>query len=217
MQAKTEKKSWHQQFCHFSPSITAQAHKCCNGVPESKDDALCPILGQCTACIQARLTKKVSPRKGGFDPDGTQLPHQQCLIMDFAFAGSMSKDANQQQDVEGTNGQTHWLMTQDELTKMAHCDVWISKAPPAKSIDGFLTTHALAVATQKIVMLDQGGGELCNLPQMSKMSKKQITLCCQQPMMHPTKIQLENNTKVLPMLCKLCRLVPTCQGGSQVC
>ena len=70
---KTKRKLWHQRPCHFSPLLTAQAQKCCNGVPEFKDDALCPILDQCTTCIQTQL-KKATPGKDGFNPDTVQLP-----------------------------------------------------------------------------------------------------------------------------------------------
>ena len=97
IKTKTERNLWHQRLCHFSPLITAQAHKCCDGVPEFKDDALCPTLDQCTARIQVKL-KKVSPEKDGFNPDNVQLPCQ-CLSTDFTFASLLSKNKNWQQDI----------------------------------------------------------------------------------------------------------------------
>ena len=120
------KKSRHQRSCQFSPTITAQAHKCCDGVPEFKDDALCPILDQM---------------------------HHLCSSTDFAFAGLISKNKSHRQDVEGLTCETCWPMIQDEFGKMVHCDVWISKAPPGQFIDDFLTTCGPAKATQKFVML----------------------------------------------------------------
>ena len=62
-------------------------------------------------------------------------------------------------------------MIQDESSGMAHCDVCVSKAPPAQFTDEFLTTHAPAEAAQKFVMLDQGG-ELHGSPQMLEAFKK---------------------------------------------
>ena len=82
-------------------------------------------------------------------------------------------DKNCWQDVEGINGETCWLMNQDEFGKMSHCDVWISKEPPVQFINDFLKTCAPAKAAQKFVMLDQGG-ELCGSPQVSKVVKKHI-------------------------------------------
>ena len=89
----------------------------------------------------------------------------------FSFAGLLSKDKHCPQDVEGINGETCWLMIQDEFSKMVHCNVRISKAPPVQFIDAFLTTCAPVEATQKFVVLDQGG-ELCSSLQMSKIFKK---------------------------------------------
>ena len=90
IRTKTGRKLWHQRLCRFSLSVTAQACKHRNGVPEFKDDTLCPMLGQSTACIQAKL-EKVSPGNAGFNPDTVQLPHQ-CLSINFGFAGLLSKD-----------------------------------------------------------------------------------------------------------------------------
>ena len=95
----------------------------------------------------------VSARKDGFDPDNVQLPHQ-CLSVDFAFAGPLSKDETHRQDIEGINSETCWLMIRDRFSKMVHSKVRISKAPPFQFINNFLTTCAPAEATQKCVMLD---------------------------------------------------------------
>ena len=124
------------------------AHKRhCKCVPGFKGDAICPVADQCATHIQATL-KKVSPRKEGFDPEDIQLPCQ-CLNIDFAFAGSISEDKNHCQDIEGTNGETScWLMMQDKFSKMVHCDVRTSKAPPAQFVDDFLSTCAPVEATK---------------------------------------------------------------------
>ena len=142
IRTNTDRKSCCQHLCHFSPSITAQVHKHCTGIPEFKNDALCPILDQCTACIQLKL-KKVSPGKEGTNPDDVQLPHQ-CLSINFAFADLLSVDKTHLQGVEGINGETCRLMIQDKFGKMVHCDVRISKAPPVQFIDDFLMTCAPA-------------------------------------------------------------------------
>ena len=169
-------------------SITAQAHKCCNGVPEFKDDAPCPTLDQCASCIRAKL-KKESSGKDGFDSDNVQLPHQ-CVSIDSAFAGSLSEDKTQRQDIEGINGETCWLMIQDKFGKMACCDVRISKTPPpVQFVDEFLKDCAPAEATQKHVMLNQGV-ELCGLPQMLKIFKKHNCT------VFPTALDVSNNNPV---------------------
>ena len=60
-------------------------------------------------------------------------------------------------------------MIQDKFSKMVHCDVRISKAPPVQ----FIANHAQAEAAQKFAMLNKVG-ELCGSPQMSKDFKKHI-------------------------------------------
>ena len=62
-------------------------------------------------------------------------------------------------------------MMEDKSSKMVHCDVGISKALPTPFIDDFLSTHAPTEATQKHILLNQGG-ELCGSPKMSKIFKK---------------------------------------------
>ena len=98
-------------------------------------------------------------------------------------------------------------MVWDKFSKMVHCDVQISKAPPVQFIDDFLATHAV----QKFVVSDQGG-ELCRSPQMLKVFKKHN--CHQQPLTPPTKIQLNDITKPFPVLSEQCSLAQTCQSNS---
>ena len=55
-------------LCHFSPSVIAQALKHCKGAPEIRGDSICPILDQCTACVQAKL-ERVCPGNEGLEPE----------------------------------------------------------------------------------------------------------------------------------------------------
>ena len=73
--------------------------------------------------------------------------------------------------MEGINGETCFLLIQDEFAKMVHNDVRMSKAPPIEFIDEFLQTHAPVECQNKFVTLDQGG-ELCGSPQIQKVFKK---------------------------------------------
>ena len=63
IRTKTERKPWHQRLCHFSPSLIAQAHECCEGVPELRGDTSDPVIDQCSACMQAKLERTHQERK----------------------------------------------------------------------------------------------------------------------------------------------------------
>ena len=101
--------------------------------------------------MQAKL-KKVSPGQHSLE---ASVPCQ-GLSIDFAFAGMVSKDKKRCADVEEMNGETCFLLIQDEFTKMVHSDVCISKAPPVEFINKFLQTHAPVECQDKFVTLDQG-------------------------------------------------------------
>ena len=58
------------QFLRLLIQICENQHL--TGVPKFKGDAICPVLDQCTALVQAKL-KKLSPGKEGFDPDNAQI------------------------------------------------------------------------------------------------------------------------------------------------
>ena len=171
-QTKTERKPWHLCLCHFSPAITAHAHKHCKGVPEFKGEPSCPNLDQCTACVQAKL-KKVPSGQHSLE---ASVPCQGSSV-DFALAGMVSEDKKRCTDVEGTNGETCFLLIQDKFTKIVHSDVRMSKAPPVDFIDKFLKTYAPIECQNKFVTLDQGG-ELCGSPQVQKLFKKHDCAVC---------------------------------------
>ena len=94
-----------------------------------------------------------------------------CLSIDFAFAGVPSKDKSRRADIEGINGETCWLMTQDKFGKIAHGDVRISKAPPITFIDEFLDKCAPVECKNECVFMDQGE-ELCGCPGILKTFEK---------------------------------------------
>ena len=103
------------------------------------------------------------------------------------------------------------LMMQDKFSKMMHCNVRISKAPSIEFIDNFLSICAPAEATQKHVMLDQGG-QLHGLPQMVKIFKKHDCTVL------PTALDASNQNPMTPSNC--CKLCPSsddwCQPTSQI-
>ena len=91
--------------------------------------------------------------------------------MDFSFAGMVSKDTSRREDIVGINGETSWLMIEDTFSKIVHADVRISKAPPLKFIDQFLSTYKPVECKECFVILDQGG-ELYGSPKARNIFKK---------------------------------------------
>ena len=76
--------------------------------------------------------------------------------MDFSFAGIVSKDSSQREDILGLNGETSWILAQDLFSKIVHADTRLTKAAPIKWLDSFLTKHK-PDCKDKYVLLDQGG------------------------------------------------------------
>ena len=76
--------------------------------------------------------------------------------MDFSFAGVVSKDTSRQQDIQGLNGETSWILAQDVFSKMIHADTRLNKAAPIKWLDQFLQQYK-PNCNDKFVLLDQGG------------------------------------------------------------
>ena len=85
----------------------------------------------------------------------------QGLFIDFGFLGQISHDkegkviTSSQEDVEGINRETAWILISDAQTKMYHGDTRLSKNSPIKYLESFLQEYFLNVSN-KFVVLYQG-------------------------------------------------------------
>ena len=81
----------------------------------------------------------------------------QGFSIDFSFSGMLSSKSERQQDFEGVNGETTWVLVTNHFTGIHHGDTRISKsAPVLQWLKHFLAQHK-PTCSSKYVYMDQGG------------------------------------------------------------
>ena len=138
-----------------------QAHQHITGVPKFTTKG--NILDSCPTCLRAKMSKSQTPK-------GTTLkatvPYQ-GLSIDFAFAGTKSKDSDRRVDFEGYSGETSWCAIVDHCTGMYHGVTSITKASPLDWLSNFLQINS-PDCDNKYCYMDQGG-ELYGNPKVQKL------------------------------------------------
>ena len=168
----TEKVLWHQRLGHPCDEYLFNTHKCIKGVP--KLSTISSVLNICPTCVWAKqtLAQQQEQGKGAHPITSTVTTHSikkaqrpyQGLSIDFSFAVVSSSNSKCQQDYEGINGETSWILIVDHYTGMIYGDTRTSKAAPVLWLKHFLAQYN-PPCKDKCVFMDQGG-ELFNNPEI---------------------------------------------------